>query len=79
MKTITLTEAESNLRKYAKICQKERITVTIDGKPAFEMYAPDDDDLVDKLIATNPEFRKLLKSRVNGKHVSSEEASKWFE
>jgi hypothetical protein len=39
--------------------------VTVDGKPAFEMLPikSDDPDFVDRLLATNPAFRRLLEER----------------
>jgi hypothetical protein len=41
------------------------VVVTIDGKPSFEMLPirADDLDFVDRLLATNADFRALMESR----------------
>lgn len=65
MKVIDLTEAKSHLEDYVRECQSSPVVVTVDGKPAFEMLPikSDDPEFVDRLLATNPEFRRLLEER----------------
>jgi hypothetical protein len=65
MKVIDLREAKTNLEDYARECQSSPIVVTVDGKPSFEMLPirSDDPDFIDRLLMTNPEFRKLMEER----------------
>lgn len=80
MKVISLTEATAKVRKYAALCKREAIVVTVNGKPSFRMSPLNDDDtLVEDLIASNPKFRSLLQERMNGKFVSSKASAKWFD
>jgi hypothetical protein len=39
--------------------------VTLDGKPAFEMIPirSEDPDFIDRLLASNPRFRRLMEAR----------------
>ena len=65
MKVIDLGEAKTHLEDYARECQSSPVVVTIDGKPSFEMLPirADDPDFIDRLLATNREFRELLETR----------------
>ena len=65
MKVIDLGEAKSRLEDYARECQSSPVVVTIDGKPSFEMLPirSDDPDFIDRLLATNAEFRQLMENR----------------
>ena len=65
MKLIDLNEAKSHLEEYARECQSSPIVVTVDGKPVFEMLPilSEDPDFIDRLLATNPEFRRLMEER----------------
>jgi antitoxin (DNA-binding transcriptional repressor) of toxin-antitoxin stability system len=75
MKVIALSEAKTNLSHYARLCRKEPIIVTINGVPAFQLVAfEEDDDLIDRLLEYNPKFRRMLKRRLREKTVSAEDA-----
>ncbi len=51
MKIIPLSEAKTNLSRYANLCHKEPVIVTINGVPSFQLVPlEEDDDLVDRLI-----------------------------
>ncbi len=65
MKVIDVGEAKSHLEDYARECHTSPVVVTIDGRPAFEMLPirTDDPDFIDRLLATNSDFRKLMERR----------------
>jgi hypothetical protein len=46
------------------------------GEMKDEWLSPPDDDFIDRLIETNPEFRALLDSRRKGPTISAEEAKR---
>ena len=77
MKVIPLSEAKANLSHYARLCHDEPVIVTVNGKPVFQL-APltDDDDLIDRLLEHNPQFRQMLEKRLEQKSVSLAEARK---
>ena len=65
MKVIPLSEAKANLSRYARLCHKEPIVVTVSGVPAFQMVPLDEDeDLIDSLLKHNRGFRSLLRQRL---------------
>jgi len=75
MKIIPLSEAKANLSRYGKACRDEPIVVTVNGKPAFELVAiEEDEDLIGQLIEHNPRFRELLEARLKEPTISVEEA-----
>jgi prevent-host-death family protein len=77
MKIIPLSEAKTNLSRYASLCHKEPVIVTVNGVPSFQLVPlEEDDDLVDRLIEHHPQFRKLLKKRLGEKTVSAREAAR---
>ncbi len=65
MKVIPLREAEANLSHYDRLCQDEPIILTVNGVPTFQLAPLDDDDLIDLLLAENPDFGRLLESRAD--------------
>lgn len=74
MKVIPLSEAKAKLGLYGRLCQDEPIVVTVKGVPAFQLVPLDDDDLIDRLLDENPEFRRLLEARAQEPSVSMEAA-----
>jgi antitoxin (DNA-binding transcriptional repressor) of toxin-antitoxin stability system len=77
MKVIPLSEAKANLSRYGRLCQEEPVIVTINGVPSFQLSPlHEDDDLIDRLLAENPEFVQLLEQRSLERTVSSNEARK---
>jgi hypothetical protein len=75
MKVIPLSKAKANLSHYGSLCQEEPVIVTINGVPTFQL-APlqEDDDLIDRLLSQNPEFRETLDRRSQERTISSNEA-----
>jgi hypothetical protein len=79
MKIIDLGEAKSRLEEYAQECHSSPIVVTVDGKPSFELLPirTDDPEFLDRLLASNAEFRQLMEARrkeaEEGRVVSLEE------
>ena len=77
MKVIPLIEAKANLSRYGRLCQEEPVIVTINGVPSFQLSPlQQDDDLIDRLLAENPEFGQLLEQRSRERAVSTNEARK---
>jgi prevent-host-death family protein len=77
MKVIPLSEAKAHLSKYARMCQKQPIVVTVNGRPAFQLVPlAEDDDLIDQLIEGNPDFRRLLMKRLKEPSVSASAAAR---
>ncbi len=77
MKVIPLSEAKANLSRYAQLCHKEPVIVTGNGVPVFQMVPLNEkDDLIDRLIEHHPEFKKLLKERLQEKSIAASEAYK---
>jgi antitoxin (DNA-binding transcriptional repressor) of toxin-antitoxin stability system len=77
MKVIPLTEAKANLSRYGALCQDEPVIVTVNGVPSFQL-APlqDDDDLIDRLLADNPEFAQVLERRSRERSIAVKNARK---
>ena len=65
MKVVPLSEVKAKLSRYGQMCHREPVVVTVNGRPSFQL-APlgEDDDLVDRLLAEHPAFRRLLESRL---------------
>jgi antitoxin (DNA-binding transcriptional repressor) of toxin-antitoxin stability system len=77
MKVLPLSEAKANLSRYDRLCQKEPVIVTINGVPSFQLSPlQEDDDLIDRLLAENPEFGQLLEQWSRERTVSLDEARK---
>jgi len=77
MKVIPLSEAKANLSRYGRLCREEPVIVTTNGVPSFQL-APlqEGDDLIDRLLAEDPEFGQLLEQRSRERTVSLDEARK---
>lgn len=77
MKVIALSEAKANLSHYARLCRDEAVIVTVNGVPAFQLAPLDEeDDLIDRLLEYNPQFRKTLENRLREKTVSVKDATR---
>ncbi len=76
MKVVPLSEAKANLSRYGRVCHREPVVVTVNGKPAFQL-APltEDDDLIDRLLEHHPGFRRLLERRLRERSVSAAQAA----
>ena len=75
MKIIPLSKAKAKLSYYSRVCQREPVIVTVKGVPAFQMVPlKEDDDLIDRLLEHNPDFRKYLEKCLRGASVSAGEA-----
>jgi len=77
MQVVPLSKAKAQLSKYARLCHKEAVVVTVNDTPAFELTPLNgDDDLIDQLIAHNPKFRAMLRRSLRCKSISIEEAKR---
>ena len=75
MKAILLSEAKARLSYYSRLCHSEPVIVTVKGIPAFQMVPlKEDDDLIDRLLEFNPDFRKHLEKCLRGRRVPAKEA-----
>ena len=75
MKVVPLSDAKANLSRYARQCHDEPIIVTVNGIPSFQMVPlEEDDDLVDRLLAHDPAFRRSLEARLRARTVSTAQA-----
>jgi hypothetical protein len=65
MKVIDVQEAKTHLEDYARECHSSPVVVMTDGKPSFEMLPTRSDDpgFINRLLATNRDFRELLENR----------------
>ena len=65
MKVIPLSEAKAQLSRYGRMCQKQPVVVTVNGRPSFQL-APlsEDDDLIDRLLERHRGFREMLEKRL---------------
>lgn len=72
MKIVPLNEAKARLSHYGRQCVHEPIIVTVNGSPAFELVPlSKDDDLLDQLMAHNPDFKSLLRQRLGERPQNS--------
>ena len=77
MKIVPLSEAKAKLSHYARLCHKVPVVVTVHGSPDFQLVPlEEDDDLIDRLIAEYPGFRRLLKARLREREVPARRAVK---
>jgi len=75
MKVIPLSEAKAQLSRYAKLSRREPVIVTVNGVPAFQIVAiGEDDDLIDRVLEHNPDFRRLLEKRLRERTIPAKEA-----
>ncbi len=75
MKVIPLSKAKARLSYYSRLCQREPVIVTVKGIAAFQMVPlKEDDDLIDKLLEHNPDFRKYLEKCLRSRSLAAEEA-----
>lgn len=77
MKVVPLSKAKANLSRYGRLCHKEPVVVTVNGKPSFQL-APleEDDDLIDRLLEYHPGFQRLLERRLREPSVTAVEAER---
>jgi antitoxin (DNA-binding transcriptional repressor) of toxin-antitoxin stability system len=53
------------LSNYGRICHREPVVITVNGKPSFHLVPLEQgDDLIDRLLADHPGFRRLLEARL---------------
>ncbi len=61
MKIIPPSETKANLSRHGRLCHEEPVIVTVNGAPAFQLVPlGENDDQIDRLLAHNPAFGKLL-------------------
>ena len=52
-----LSEAQTNLSHYGRLCHDETIIVTVNGVPSLQLVPLEDDDgLIDFLLEHHPQF-----------------------
>ena len=77
MRIVPLSEAKAHLSRYARLCHKEPVVVTVNGVPQFQLVPlEEDDDLIDRLLEYNPKFRQYLEARLREKSVSVKAATR---
>jgi antitoxin (DNA-binding transcriptional repressor) of toxin-antitoxin stability system len=77
MKVIPLSEAKARLSHYGRLCREEAIVVTVNGSPAFQLVALDEeDDLIDQLLEHNASFRSTLENRLSERTISLKDAKR---
>ena len=75
MKVIPLSKAKAKLSYYSRLCQREPVIVTVKGIPAFQMVPlKEDDDLIDRLLEHNPDFRAYLEQCLRGRSVAAKDS-----
>jgi prevent-host-death family protein len=75
MKVIPLSKAKAKLSYYTRLCQREPVIVTVKGVPAFQMVPlTEDDDLIERLLEYDPNFRSYLEQCLRGRSVPAGEA-----
>jgi prevent-host-death family protein len=77
MKVIPLSEAKAKLSSYARVCHKEPVVVTVNGRPSFQLVPlEEDDDLIDHLLEHHAGLRRLLQKRLREHSISTAEAER---
>ncbi len=77
MKVVPLSEVKAKLSRYAQLCQREPVIVTVNGRPSFQLVPLDEnDDLIDRLLEHHRGFRRLLQKRLREPNVSVAEAER---
>ena len=72
MKVIPLSKAKAQWSRYGRVCQKEPVVVTVNGKPAFQLVPlAEDDDLIGRLLERHHGFREMLRRRLAEPRVSA--------
>jgi prevent-host-death family protein len=72
MKVVPLSEAKAQLSRYGRVCQREPVVVTVNGKPSFQLVPlAEDDDLIDRLLERHRGFREMLQRRLAEPRVSA--------
>jgi len=73
MKTISVTQARSDLERVLDSAQKERIVVTRAGKPSVVIVGIESYDAEDRALAGSAEFWRMIERRRRGRSISLDE------
>jgi prevent-host-death family protein len=77
MRVIPLSEAKARLSQYGRLCDEEPVIVTVNGVPSFQLVPLEqEDDLIDRLVAHHPSFRRKLDARLEEPSIPAKEALK---
>jgi len=75
MKVVPLSKAKAKLSYYSRLCHREPIIVTSKGEPIFQMVPlKQDDDLIDRLLEHNPDFRRYLEKCLRSRSIPADKA-----
>ena len=76
MRVIPLSEAKAKLSRYGHLCHREPVVVTVNGRPSFQLVPlGEEDDLVDRLLAEHPGFRRMLEARLKEPTIPAAEVA----
>jgi prevent-host-death family protein len=73
MKTISVSQARSDLERVLDAAQKERIVVTRAGKPSVVIVGIESYDAKDRALASSAEFWGMIEQRRRGRSISLRE------
>ena len=73
MKTISVSQARSDLERVLDSAQRERIVVTRAGKPSAVIVGIESHDEEDKAVASSAEFWRMIEQRRRGRSISLSE------
>lgn len=76
MKSINVRDLQKKIRRCIELSQKERVVVTRHGRPVALVTGVDGYDWEDLVLATSPEFCKLIEERRKQGTVPIEEAAR---
>jgi antitoxin (DNA-binding transcriptional repressor) of toxin-antitoxin stability system len=77
MKVVPLSEAKARPSHFGRMCRREPVVVTVNGRPSSRFSPIDEqDDLIDTVLAENPGFRRLLEARLKEPAIPAAQAAR---
>jgi prevent-host-death family protein len=70
MKTVSVSQARSDLEGVLDSAQSERVVVTRGGKPSAIILGIESYDAEDRALASSPEFWRMIEQRRRGRSIS---------
>jgi hypothetical protein len=75
MKVIPLSRAKAKLSYYSRLCHREPVVVTVKSVPLFQLVPlTRDDNLIDRLLEHNSDFRRCLEKCLRTRAISVDRA-----